>query len=68
MRKTINPEMKMLWDADDIAVWPDGTMATIGELRAGECSHMSDDYEIIRQDDLPRLRELGVVEVKDFEE
>ncbi len=32
---------------DDLALWPDGTVATIDEVRAGEFDWMSDDYEII---------------------
>ncbi|WP_176482787.1 hypothetical protein [Sphingobium sp. D43FB] len=48
------------YDTDDYAVWPDGTSATLGEVRRGDYAFMSDDYEIVRQDDLSRLHELGI--------
>ncbi|MDW9478843.1 hypothetical protein GOB57_09115 [Sinorhizobium meliloti] len=45
---------------DDIAVWPDGTWATLGEIKRGEFAWMSDDYEIVAQESDDRLRELGI--------
>lgn len=45
---------------DDIVVWPDGAWATLGEVRNGEFSHRSDDFEIVRLDDAARLKELGL--------
>lgn len=47
---------------DDIAVWPDGTWATFGEVWAGAFNHRSDDFEIVRQDDHARLKALGLAE------
>jgi hypothetical protein len=43
---------------DDIVLWPDGVYATLGEIWAGDFTHRSDDYEIIRHDDHARLLEL----------
>ncbi|MCW8060483.1 hypothetical protein [Agrobacterium tumefaciens] len=48
------------YHSDDIAVWPDGTWANLGDVENGEFSFMSDDYEIVRLEDHPRLRELGL--------
>lgn len=45
---------------DDIAVWADGTWATLEDVRAGEFDWMSDDYEIISHHDTDRLIALGV--------
>jgi len=45
---------------DDIVVWPDGAWAKLGEVRNGEFSHRSDDFEIVRLDDAARLKELGL--------
>jgi hypothetical protein len=50
-----------LFTEDDIAVWADGSWATLGEVWNGECTHKSDDYEIIREEDNARLFELGIV-------
>jgi hypothetical protein len=48
---------------DDVAVWPDGSWATLGEVWSGEASHKSDDYEIIRENDSARLKEaLGLTD------
>ena len=46
--------------ADDIAVWPDGVWAHLGEVRNGEFAHKSDDFEIVRIEDHARLKELGL--------
>lgn len=47
---------------DDIAVWPDGWWATLGAVWNGHYIHRSDDYEIVREDDVARLKELGLAE------
>ena len=47
---------------DDIVVWPDGTWATLAEVRAGEFNCMSDDYEIVRLEDVERLKALGLAD------
>lgn len=48
------------YSSDDIAVWPDGVWAYLGEIRAGDYGWRSDDYEIVRREDVERLRELGI--------
>jgi hypothetical protein len=56
-----NPvEIRQTFHSDDIVVWPDGWWATFGEVRNGEFTHRSDDYEIVGIDDITRLTELGV--------
>lgn len=50
----------MAYDIDDVVVWPDGTWATLSEVRAGDYSHMSDDYEIVERDNECRLCDLGI--------
>jgi hypothetical protein len=45
---------------DDFAIWPDGTWATLHEVWAGDYHFMSDDYEMVQQDDVKRLTELGI--------
>lgn len=52
---------------DDVAVWPDGTWGTLGEIWAGDYAHMSDEYEIVRSDDHARLKALGVEEDLEIE-
>jgi hypothetical protein len=47
---------------DDIVVWPDGTWATLGEVWAGDFGWMSDDYEIVRADDVERLKALNLAD------
>jgi hypothetical protein len=47
---------------DDIVVWPDGTWATLGEVLAGDFGWMSDDYEIVRADDVERLKALDLAD------
>lgn len=47
---------------DDIAVWPDGFWAELGEVWDGHFSHRSDDYEIVRLEDDARLKALGLAE------
>lgn len=48
------------YSSDDIVVWPDGVWAYLGEIRAGDYGWRSDDYEIVRLEDVERLRELGI--------
>ncbi|NHN93524.1 hypothetical protein [Acetobacter sicerae] len=45
---------------DDIVVWPDDFHARVGEVRSGQFSHRSDDFEIVACEDVQRLRALGV--------
>ena len=47
---------------DDIVVWPDGTWATLGDVWAGDFGWMSDDYEIVRADDVERLNALDLAD------
>ncbi len=47
---------------DDIVVWPDGFWATVEDIRRGDFSHRSDDYEIVRLEDHARLKALGLAE------
>jgi hypothetical protein len=54
------------WDNDDIAVWPDGSWATLGEIWNGGCGWKGDDYETVRADDVARLTELGLAEEFDL--
>ncbi len=54
------------YDSDDIVVWPDDFWATLGEVRRGDFSHRSDDYEIVRLDDHARLKALGLAEDLDI--
>lgn len=46
---------------DDIVNWPDGTTATLEDLRRGDFNTMSDDYEIVSIDDVARLKELDLM-------
>jgi hypothetical protein len=45
---------------DDIVVWPDGTWATFEDVCRGDFVWMSDDYEIVGQHDVVRLKALGL--------
>lgn len=47
---------------DDIAVWPDGSWAELGDVWNGHYHWKSDDYEIVRADDVDRLKALGLAE------
>ena len=47
---------------DDIVVWPDGFWAPFEEVRNGEYSHRSDDFEIVRLEGHARLKGLGVAD------
>ncbi|MFD1911822.1 hypothetical protein [Halodurantibacterium flavum] len=51
---------------DDIVVWPDGGWATLGEVQAGEYGWRSDDYEVVRLEDIERLKVLGLAEDLDL--
>ncbi|MDQ0304922.1 hypothetical protein [Ancylobacter polymorphus] len=46
---------------DDIVLWPDGTWATLEQVRNGDFDWMSDDYEIIDHLDA-RLKAAGVID------
>lgn len=46
--------------SDDIAIWPDGCWATLGDIWDNQFNWKSDDYEIVRLDDISRLRALGL--------
>lgn len=48
--------------SDDIAVWPDGTWAEIGDVWSGEYTFMSDDYEVVPIKDHARLDALGIAD------
>jgi hypothetical protein len=52
---------------DDLAVWPDGTWATMDDVRSGHYDWMSDDFEIVRLADEHRLRELGLADDLDLD-
>lgn len=45
---------------DDIAVWLDGTWATIGDIWKGDYGFMSDDYEVVRLVDVAGLKQLTI--------
>lgn len=47
---------------EDIALWPDGGWATMREVRRGEFTWKSDDYEIIQHADTRRLQEAGILD------
>lgn len=47
---------------DDIVLWPDGTWATLEEVRNGDFGWMSDDCEIIDHMDDARLKAAGVID------
>jgi hypothetical protein len=47
---------------DDVVLWPDGTWATLDEVRNGDFGWMSDDYEIIDHMDDARLKAAGVID------
>ncbi|MBN9505391.1 MAG: hypothetical protein J0I69_05135 [Altererythrobacter sp.] len=57
MTKTQRP-----YTEHDIAVWPDGGWAELGEVWDGHYHWKSDDYEIVREDDFDRLKALGLAE------
>ena len=45
---------------DDLAVWPDGSWATLGDVWNNEYAWKSDDFEMIDQDDAARMGDLGI--------
>ena len=51
---------------DDLAVWPDGTWATMDEVRSGEFNWKSDDFELVRLEDELRLQQLGLADENDL--
>jgi hypothetical protein len=44
---------------EDIAVWPDASWTHLDDLEAA-LIWKSDDFEIVAQEDISRLRELGI--------
>jgi len=54
-----NSAQSVSYHREDIAVWPDGTWASLGDVEDGEFSFMSDDYEIVCLEDHPCLKKLG---------
>ena len=48
------------WHPDDIAIWPDGTWAYIGDVHRGDYHFMSDDYEVVSIEDVAGLAARGV--------
>ena len=59
MTTTNRAEAKAL-HPQDIAVWPDGTWAELGDVWNGEYGFMSDDYEVVPLEDHARLTALGI--------
>lgn len=45
---------------DDIVLWPNGTTATVEDIRNGGFDWMSDDYEIIAFDDAETITARGI--------
>lgn len=60
------PKLDRRPSLDDIALWPDGTWATLDDVQRGELAHMSDDYEVISIDDTERLIATGIAEELDI--
>ena len=54
------------WHTDDIVVWPRGSWTTVGDVYAGDHSWKSDDYEIVRLEDVERLTALGFADDLDI--
>ena len=46
--------------SDDIAVWPDETWTSLGDIWNSDYHFMSDDYEVVALEDEARLKDLGV--------
>lgn len=42
---------------DDWFIWPDGTMATRGEIDRGEFDHMSDDFRQATQEEVAAMEQ-----------
>ncbi len=57
---TPNTAQPVPYHREDIAVWSDGTWASLGDVEDGEFSFMSDDYETVSLEVHPRLKELGL--------
>ncbi|MBA8907949.1 hypothetical protein [Aminobacter ciceronei] len=49
-------------DPEDIALWPDGSWAHLGDVWNGEFDWKSDDYEVIGHDDEERLSKTGILD------
>ncbi|MFG1210452.1 hypothetical protein [Xanthobacter flavus] len=47
---------------DDVVLWPDGSWATVEDVRNGAFDWRSDDYENIDQMDDARLLAAGVID------
>ncbi|TCM50702.1 hypothetical protein C8J36_11134 [Rhizobium sp. PP-F2F-G48] len=47
-------------NAEDIAFWPDGAWARLGDVSRGDFDWKSDDYEVVLMENTLRLRELTV--------
>ena len=45
---------------DDLAVWPDGSWATLGEVWNNAYAWKSDDFEMVDQNDTARLADLEI--------
>jgi hypothetical protein len=60
--QTPHNEAMRTFHPDDIAVWPDGTWASLGDVWIGHYNWMSDDYEKVRLADVARLQALGIAE------
>ncbi len=58
----VTSDAPLPYSSDDIAVWPDGTWAFIGDIRRGDYDYMSDDYEQVRIEDRARLKTLGILD------
>lgn len=39
-----------------VRIWPDGTFATLEDIREGDYSHMSDDYEDLDLYDFDKIQ------------
>lgn len=49
-------------NAEDIASWPDGDWAHLGDIWEAGNHWKSDDYEVVLIEDTVRLRELGILD------
>jgi hypothetical protein len=58
----VTSDAPLPYSSDDIAVWPDGSWAFLGDIWRGDYNHMSDDYEQVRIEDQARLQTLGILD------
>ena len=65
MTQSSTSEAREPYSPDDLAVWPDGFHAELGDPWNGDYDWRSDDYEMVRLEDEARLRELGLDELID---